>query len=171
MASYPYPTPLAHDAAEELCAGAEAFAAIRGAFLCFVMIPREERMGEWRFAGRAESPAEAAEVLDSYIRVMGLDPEGSASPALVWLNAGAMQVSTDVGEAWSYRNLPLARIGKHEVVLLAEGQAPYDDCGLCILEVPSLDGSPFASLAPEIRRPRSWDDDYAGAGEDEDDDD
>ena len=46
---------------EELLANPDRARAITGRFACFQMIPVEERIGEWRFAGTAENLADAFE--------------------------------------------------------------------------------------------------------------
>lgn len=156
MVTHPHSIPLSSGAAQELCAGAETFAGVRGAFLCFVMIPVEERIGEWRFAGTGDTLGAAVGAIDAFMREMRLAPEGGASPALHALSVGGTPVFTDVNESWSYYDLPHGEIGGHTVVLFAEGQAPYDDFGFCILELQSLVDSPYLTRAPETDRPDSW---------------
>jgi hypothetical protein len=39
---------------------------------------------------------------------------------------------------------------------LCEGQAPYDDVGLCVIEIASLATSEWAGRAPETDVPDSW---------------
>lgn len=145
--------------------GDVAFAGMRGAYLCFVMIPVEERIGEWRYAGAAESQAGVLAALQSFQQALFGD----------WLPAGfsfadwVENMDMDLAGAWSYRYLPLEDPDQreHQVILFAEGGAPYDDAGLAILEIPSMAASPFAGRSPEIKRPGAWD----GPDGDEDDED
>lgn len=165
--SYPCPIPLSLPDAVTLFAGGAAFAPLRGAYLCFVMIPVEERIGEWRFAGTADSPAAAIATFDAFLKAISLGQGGEDFSARSLLESGVMDL--DFKSSWSYSGLPLDEIGEHQVILLAEGGAPYDDAGLAILEVPSLAGSPFASRAPQTERPRTWDQDASPDQEEEDD--
>jgi hypothetical protein len=68
-----------------------------------------------------------------------------------------MDFLTDLASSYSYDNLLSKKIGSHAVVLLAEGGAPYDDVGLCIVDIPSLKRSRFAARSPDTRRPAGWD--------------
>ncbi|MDC3955070.1 hypothetical protein [Polyangium jinanense] len=167
MSTIPHPLPLSLEAAQALFTGDASFADVRGVLLCFVMIPVEERIGEWRFAGVASRAVEIVQVLDHFIHAMSMSP-GIKDPALDMLSSSAMMIWDGVVDTWSYGHLPLEEIGKHEVVLLAEGGAPYDDFGLCIVEIPSLEGSPFENRAPETTRPEAWEA-AMQAMEDEDD--
>ncbi|MDI1477539.1 hypothetical protein [Polyangium sp. y55x31] len=169
MPSFPHPLPLSLEAARALFTGDASFADVRGVLLCFVMIPVEERIGAWRFAGVARRAPEIVQVLDGFIRAMSMNP-GIQDPALDMLNSSAMMIWDGADDTWSYGDLPLEEIGKHAVVLLAEGGAPYDDVGLCIVEIPSLEGSPFEHRAPETTRPEAWDAAMKAMEEDEDDD-
>lgn len=169
MPTFPSPLPLSLEAARALFTGGASFADVRGVFLCFVMIPAEERIGEWRFAGVARRAPEIVQVLDGFIRAMARNPE-LEGPALDMLGSSALVIWDGVSEAWSHGDLPLEEIGKHEVVLLGAGDAPYDDFGLCVVAIPSLEGSPFENRAPETTRPEAWDDAVKEMAEDEDDD-
>lgn len=149
----PLRLPLSRPLVDRLVADAE-LAAESGAFLCFVMIPVEERLGEWRFAGTATRLGDAVARLRAFMRAIGL-PTDTGDPLREWL--GALDLATAPDEAWSYDNLPLREIGEHRVILLAEGGAPYDDAALCILDVFTLAGSAFAGRSPETERPAAWD--------------
>ena len=130
------------------------------------MIPVEPRIGEWRFAGVADSAAKIYEVLMAFQHALAADEDKDAASGPDWLEAVG-EMDMDLEGAWSFDDLPLEEVGAHRVLLFAEGGAPYDDCGLAILEVPSLDGSPFATRAPESQRPAEWDGGDAGNDEDE----
>ncbi|MFZ5786681.1 MAG: hypothetical protein ACOY3Y_09595 [Acidobacteriota bacterium] len=125
----------------------------RGAFVCFAMIPVEERIGEWRFAGAAASVGEAFAVLAQFHQALGWKPRRAKSVAEELLAEPALEVWLDAQRAWSAAELPLEG---NELVLLAEGQAPFDDVGLCIVKVSSLEASGFAGRAPETELPETW---------------
>jgi hypothetical protein len=105
---------------------------------------------------------------NAFLKTMGFGEREDFSAALSLLTCGVMDL--DFNGSWSYSGLPLKEVGAHQVILLAEGGAPYDDAGLAILEVPSLEGSPFAARPPETERPQAWDQD-APLDEEEDDED
>lgn len=125
-----------------------------GDFLCFAMIPIEERIGEWRFAGVAHSVGQALIVLEDFHRALGWAPrtKGGSTVAEL-LSEEALAVLPDARKAWSTAELPLTG---NRLVLLGEGQAPYDDVGLCIIELASLATSEWAGRAPDTRVPESW---------------
>jgi hypothetical protein len=154
---YPCPLPLSRAHAIELVARADELHTLRATFLTFVMIPIEERIGEWRFAGAAASLAGAFERLGTFgVDLRWTSEEDDWQKLLMsWLEVGALDIEQPLEEAWSYRNLPLRDLA-HRVVLFAEGGAPYDDFGLCIVEVATLAGTPFENKAPETERPSSW---------------
>ncbi|MFO0590149.1 MAG: hypothetical protein U0441_21585 [Polyangiaceae bacterium] len=131
------------------------------AYLTFMMIPVEERIGEWRFSGVARSLQEAFLRIADFGREIGMTEHPRESIIADWLEAEALEVWTDVSKAWSYDALPLEEIGDHDVVLFAEGQAPYDDFGFAVLEIATLEGSPFKERVPDTSRP-------TGASEEED---
>lgn len=128
------------------------------AFLTFVMIPVEERIGEWRFAGTADTLGEAFGRLVRFALKIGMSDKSADSILQEWLEQEALEVWTDISKAWSYDALPLSDIGAHDVVLFAEGQAPYDDFGLAVLAVATLQGSPFQGREPEDSPPPEWSD-------------
>jgi hypothetical protein len=129
------------------------------ALLTFVMIPVEERIGEWRFAGTAGSLGQALSGIVDFAVAMGMTQQSRDIALRDWLEQEALEVWTDVSKAWSYESLPLDEIGDHQVVLFAEGQAPYDDFGFCVLELASLEGSPFRGRTPDTSRPQEWSED------------
>ncbi len=126
------------------------------ALLAFVMIPAEERIGEWRFAGTATSLLPALHRIVHFAVEIGMTQRSPDGLLQDWLEQEALEVWTDLSKAWSYESLPLGEIGNHQVLLFAEGQAPYDDFGFCVLELPTLTGSPFQDRAPETARPEGW---------------
>jgi len=128
------------------------------AFLSFLMIPVEERIGEWRFAGTAGSLRQAFTQLVGLALKIGMTEKPADTVLQGWLEQEALEVWTDVSRAWSYDALPLQEIGAHDVVLFAEGQAPYDDFGLAVLEVATLRGSPFEGREPQDSPPSAWTD-------------
>lgn len=120
-----------------------------GEFLCFAMIPIEERIGEWRYAGAARTLGGAFEALEAFHLALGAGDGGVNASILA---SGVVEVTASTEGAWSSPPLP----SPHEVALFALGQAPHDDVGLCIVRVPSIAATPFANAAPETERPESW---------------
>ncbi|MEZ4452129.1 MAG: hypothetical protein R3B09_21875 [Nannocystaceae bacterium] len=158
------PPPLGREEALALFAGEDPAADRAGVFLSFVMIPVEERIGEWRFAGAAASAGAAAATIDRFLRAMGLHEPGSTTPALDLLRSGVLERPDPPEDGYAYVGLPLAEIGDHRVLVYGEGGAPYDDIGLAILEVPAIEGRgdhPFVGRAAETERPDAWPDDGA----------
>lgn len=149
-------TPLSRSAALDLVASLDRCDDVKGAFLTFVMIPVEERIGEWRFAGASASLGQALRRIGDFAVEVGDTRKDGETTLREWLEPGALEIWTDMSKAWSYEDLPLAEIGKHRVVLFGEGQAPYDDVGFCVLKIRSLKGSPFETRAPETARPATW---------------
>jgi hypothetical protein len=64
--AYPAPLPLGREAALALLDRPEEFDATAGAFLTFVEVPIEERVGEWRFAGASGSLAGAVRQVEAF---------------------------------------------------------------------------------------------------------
>src|SRR5262249_40182179 len=142
--------PSAEASQEEPGEGAER------ALLTFVMIAVEERIGEWRFAGAAGSLGQALSRIVDFAVEIGMTQHPPEVVLRDWLEQEALEVWTDISKAWSYESLPLGEVGDHHVVLFAEGQAPYDDFGFCVLEIATLEGSPFKDRAPDTSRPDEW---------------
>lgn len=150
-AAFPGPLPLGREAALDVLARLDDFADTGGTFLSFVMIPVEERIGEWRFAGSSASLAEAFRRLDEFADAMLLTRPGATGYVRGVLEMpNIYDVWTSPGEA------PIDGLGRHRVVLCAEGGAPYDDTGLCLVEVPSLAESGFEDRPPETVFPQEW---------------
>ncbi|VTR99931.1 unnamed protein product [Gemmata massiliana] len=71
-----------------------------------------------------------------------------------WLAEPALEVWEAVEGNWPHRGLPyLEELTTGRVVLFAEGQAPYDDFGVCVLEVEPAEGEPFFARASETQPP------------------
>ena len=155
-ATYPFSIPLSREHALAIATDPSIRAAVPGSFLTFVMIPVEERIGEWRFAGASRSLGQALQRVGEFVRRMGACEKESETMLSEWLQSEAMEVWTDLSQSWSYGDLPIKEIGKHRVILFLEGQAPYDDAGACVLEIESLDGSLWAERNPETERPATW---------------
>lgn len=164
--AYPRPIPLSREDALALLAPGD-WADVSGGFLAFMMIPVEQRVGEWRFAGAAWSLAGAFDRLAEFGAAMGfeLDPETGRPSFAEWLGSEAIEFLPRLEDGWSA--LPhIGGLSGPRVVVFAEGQAPYDDSGLCVLEVEAHEAEPFFRRAPETQRPAEW-----GASEPADDED
>lgn len=137
--------------------------AIDGTFLCFLMIPVEERIGEWRYAGHAGALGAALARLDAFQREMhdvaweGA-PEETPEPLELLaelLTAEVLEMPDPPDSGYSHAHLRPYDLGPHRVILLGEGGAPHDDIGLCVVEVPSADHH-LTRRAPENQRPETW---------------
>lgn len=151
--AYPKAIPLSREDAVELVSHPAEYPSVAGAFLSFVMVPLEERIGEWRYAGSSDSLSEALHRIGAFAVEMGLSKTSPAETLLGWLRTEALEVWDDATQAWSFEDLPLSEIGPHRVVLLGEGQPPHDDLGFCVFEIESLEDSPFKGRVPETDRP------------------
>lgn len=77
--AYPGPLPLRPSAVLDLVARLADFDAPDGAFLSFLKVPVEPRIGEWRFAGATRSLAEAVRQLGRFgASLWGGAPDGPA---------------------------------------------------------------------------------------------
>lgn len=135
---YPFPIPLSRVNAEAVVRGDAP--GVAGAFAGFVMIPTASRMGRWRFAGSAPVLAPMVTRLGEFALEVGLDTGTPRSVVEAWLAFMTLRprgVRGPVRHAIHYDALPLDALGPHRVVLYAEGEAPHDDAGCCILEVAS----------------------------------
>jgi hypothetical protein len=114
------------------------------------MIPLEERIGDWRFAGASGALGGAVRLVEDFAGAMKL-----GNPDTGFLR-GLLEPMTWVNE-WNYpQQTPIDGVGEHRLVLCVQGDAPYDDVGACIVEVPSLVGSPFERRSPEAVFPEEW---------------
>jgi hypothetical protein len=146
--AFPGPLPMQREAALKVLDRLDDFDSLRGTFLCFVMIRLEERFGEWRYAGVSESLADAVRRVEEFARTMLGSPESGFLRSLfgmTWVNE------------WNYpQQTPIDGVGPHRLVLCVRSDAPYDDVGACIVEIPSLVGSPFEGRLPETTFPEEW---------------
>lgn len=129
-----------------------SLSAVPGRYLVFVMIPVEERIGEWRFAGRGDDLVAAFEAMRQFCAELGMTGAADVSMFVTELRAMealAFEVSGSFAERWDGAALP-----PHRVVLLAEGDAPQDDVGFAVLEADHFGA--FAAFEPETARPDSW---------------
>jgi hypothetical protein len=153
--AYPVPLPLNRATALDLLSRLAEYEAARGAFLTFVELPVEERIGEWRFAGASGSLAEAVRQVGHFGRAMGMpDPDAF----LGWL----LEENQDSGHEHEYsypRTPPRIVSGPHRLILSVRNAAPYEGIGVAIVEVESLAGSSFAGFGPETHPLQSPDDD------------
>src|SRR5262245_57621954 len=77
-AAFPGPLPLRREAGLQLLARPDDYRTPGGAFLTFVMVPIEARLGEWRFAGVSRSLADAADRVETFIAPLGgTAPDGT----------------------------------------------------------------------------------------------
>lgn len=148
-AVYPGPLPLAREAAIDVLTHLDRFEGTGGVFLSFVMIPLEERIGGWRFAGVSDSLAAAVRCVESFAsQMLGPGDEGLLLPLfrdMTWVND------------WNYPTRPpLAVTGPHRLVLSVVSDAPYDDYGGGIVEVESLAGSGYEDRPPDLSIPEEW---------------
>ncbi len=150
LRGYPGALPLSRAALGSLVSLTEATVELRKSFLTLVMLPVEERVGKWCFAGKSPSFAEALKTLDAFAEAAQIRRSGTLLEDM--LANEQMDFAVHPRSAWSYESLPLDSIGLHTLVFLAEGGAPYDDFAVCVLEVPSFTGAPIARRKPRIPR-------------------
>jgi hypothetical protein len=145
---FPGPLPLNTEGVLDLLVCLDDFEDARGAFLTFVMVPIEPRIGEWRFAGVSRSLAEAVRQVGRFAGAQwGGSPEG-AGILRNWL--GYMSEP-----AWGSfpMEAPQDVLGPHRTVLCVVGGAPYDDFGVQIVEVPA---EPRPGPLPEAKVLEGW---------------
>jgi hypothetical protein len=145
--AFPGPLPLGRDGGLELLARPDDYRRPGGAFLTFVMVPTAARFGDWLFAGVSRSLADAADRVEEFIAALG----GTAEDGTTLLRYLLGPKGYAAYESWHFPDLsPIEGLGSHRVVLYVEAEAPHDDTGVCIVEVPSPDESAtgdFAELA------------------------
>lgn len=149
-----YPKPIPFSQADALAFVANPTPDVPGAFLAFVMLAVEPRIGEWRFAGAARSLAAAfgciTEFYHSFVTEPGEEPVNIAEG----IGAEVLEVWPQLADGWSggpdFGGLP------HRVIFFGEGGAPYDDIGFCVVELEPEDAEPFFDRAPETHRPPEW---------------
>jgi tetratricopeptide (TPR) repeat protein len=148
---YPASLPFSREALASFCAQPEDCAQLRKSFLALVMLPIEERIGKWYFAGKATSFAQALSAIEDFAESAQLRRKGTLIEDIL-ADEQVMEFAANARSAWSYDALPLHAIGPHTLVFLAEGGAPHDDFAVCLLEVPSFKQAPLARRKPG--RPR-----------------
>lgn len=160
---YPGPLPLSRGAALEMLARLDDFNA-KGDFLSFVMIPFEERIGTWRFAGATRSLAEAVNQLeDLYFAFGGRD-----------LMQGLLG-DQPINPSSDYLNLPHSNPPElhlkepYRLIFCQEFGAPYEGIGACIVEISTLSGTIYENRLPETDWPEEDLEEYWEDDDDEDD--
>ncbi|MDJ0745840.1 MAG: hypothetical protein QNJ32_21105 [Xenococcaceae cyanobacterium MO_167.B27] len=111
--------------------------AVKGNFLCFLMIPIVERFGQWRFAGTASNLTEAFNRIGNLIILLGGSQESQEQILEEMVLDQDLEYIQYPQDSWSLGDILERNLGNVNLILLAEGQAPYDHSGFCILEVPS----------------------------------
>jgi hypothetical protein len=153
--AFPGALPLKREVALELLDRPEHCAAAGGTFLTFVMIPLEERVGEYRFAGASHSLADAFRRAEDFGDAMNLHQPGRPRRMLRTL----LEDNTGAGHDGEYsypHEAPLDVGMPHRLVLCVQYGAPYDDTGVCVVEIPALDGSPYDGRKPGTAFPPEW---------------
>ena len=156
--TYPAPLPLGRTAALEMLGRLDDFA-VAGAFLSFVEIPVEERIGDWRFAGAGSSLADAVRQVEDFAAAMHLNDPARPGGFLRSLLEDVPDTGYD-SERMYPRSTPLEVGVPHRLVLCVRYGAPYEGLGVCVVEVESIAGSPFAGRAPETEIPEQWQEGY-----------
>jgi hypothetical protein len=119
------------------------------------MIPVEERLGEYRFAGASRSLAEAIRRVAEFADAVGLrDPRRPEGLLRVLLEDNPGEGYD--GEYEYPKEAPIDLAEPHRLVLCVQYGAPYDDLGVCIVEIESLAGSAYEGRAPETQPPEGW---------------
>jgi hypothetical protein len=156
--AYPRPVPFSAEDARALAADLGNWPDVPGTFLVFEMIGLEARIGEWRFAGAARSLVGVFERLVAFHEAFGANPSEARASLVGLFEVSVLDVYPRLEDGWSGRGIPyLDELRSHRVVFFGEGGAPYDDFGVCILEVEREDGEPFFARQPETHRPVEWD--------------
>jgi hypothetical protein len=153
--AFPGALPLSREAALDLLDRLDEFNATGGTFLTFVMLPLEERIGEYRFAGASRSLAEAVRRVEEFADAMHLHNPGRPGGLLRVL----LEDNTGAGYDSEYeypREAPIELDVPHRLVLCVQYGAPYDNLGACVLEVPALAGSAYDGRPPETDFPEEW---------------
>lgn len=154
--AFPGALPLKREVALELLDRPDRCEAVVGTFLTFVMIPVEERFGEYRFAGASHSLAGAFHRAEEFAAAMFLVRDPQSSRGLV---RGLLLDNAGKGRDGEYeypQAAPLDVGTEHRLVLCVQYGAPYDDTGVCIVETPALAGTPYDSRPPETDFPPEW---------------
>ncbi len=149
----PGPLPLEREGGLRLVNHLDQSEAPPGTFLTFVMIPIEDRIGEWRFAGATTSLAESVRQVGRFWAALGV----SYDEGMAMLHR--LLEPEEWEEGWHFPPDPPVEVsGPHRLILCVQGEAPYDDVGVSIVEVASLAGSGYEGRAPSTERPEEWED-------------
>jgi hypothetical protein len=152
LTAYPQDLPLTSEAALEIYRSSLDLVS-GGCFLSFVQIPLEERMGEWRFAGHSDSLQAAMRNVATYclnMRLVDVDHDGFEE--LLELTASELATDQDWQSIWDAEFEAL----EYRLVIAAEGDAPLDDSGFCIVEVESLEAVGFVGRRADTSIPEEW---------------
>jgi hypothetical protein len=151
---YTHSLPLTSEAALEIY-HSSVDAIVGGCFLSFVQIPVEERIGEWRFAGSSDSLRDAMRNVTTFCLAIGMfEPDRDGFIELLEFLADHESLATD--QDWETGLDAEFDAFDYRLVLAGEGDAPYDDLGLCIIEVESLEAVGFVGRPPETSIPDEW---------------
>lgn len=149
---------------------------IKGNFLCFLQIGIIERFGQWRYAGKAtnldESFHKIEDLQKELVNQYNIINDSAYEHSKEWLIelAEGMKYLTkqeikNLGFSSKSKKKKLNEvenisfclenrgIGPANVIVIAEGEAPYDDCGFAILEVTNLNGHPYENRPAESVAP------------------
>jgi hypothetical protein len=153
--AFPGPLPLRREVALALLDRLDEFSTTGGTFLTFVMVPVEERLGEYRFAGVRHSLAQAIRLVEDFATTMLMsDPADHRG-----LLRSLLEDHTEGGYDSKYVYPQKAPVGidvPHRLILCVQSGAPYDYLGVCILEVSTLAGSHYDGCEPETDFPEEW---------------
>jgi hypothetical protein len=154
--AFPGPLPLSGDVALEALGRLDDFNATGGKFLSFVMVPLEERVGEYRFAGVSRSLAAAFRRLEEFADAMQFETILFQDREF---NGLLRHLLEEMGgdDEYSYpRKAPVRVAGPHRLILCVQYGAPYEGLGACVVEIPALAGSPYDRRLPETDFPEEW---------------
>jgi hypothetical protein len=154
--AFPGPLPLSRDVALEALGHKGDEGATAGKFLSFVMVPVEERVGEYRFAGVSRSLAGALRRVEEFADAMQfatmMFSDREFNGLLRWLLE-----EMDSDDEYGYpRKAPVRVAGPHRLILCVQYGAPYEGLGACVVEIPALAGSPYDQRRPETDFPEEW---------------
>lgn len=152
--AYPGPLPLNPEDALQLLNQLDDYEAVVGAFLTYVEIPYAEREGVYRFAGASRSLAAAVRRVDEFaMEVMGIIPQHDDS--------ALRQLLEDCGTGreshYPQDQAPMHPGVPHRLVFVSEYGAPMEGFGAFVVEIESLEGSPFENRPPEAEIPEEFD--------------
>jgi hypothetical protein len=131
--AFPGPLPLDREAGLALLDHLDKFDSALSTFLTFVMVPVEPRIGEWRYAGDSRSLADAVRQVGRFAAAKGANPNDGTALLRCLLEPEVWE------EGWHFPpTAPVEGLGPHRLVLCVQSDAPYDDIGVCIVEVPPV---------------------------------